>query len=74
MKLFKKYIVLELITFLIIMIIGIACNTEEADNCVLCENCLLDYNNNTYCESDFDNTADFNEAIRDLELDNCICN
>jgi len=75
MKLFKKYLLLELITFLIIMTIAVGCNPEEEnDVCVLCENCLFDYNNGTYCKSDFNNTEDFNEAVRELELDNCACN
>jgi len=75
MELFKKYIVLELITFFIIMTVAIGCDPEEeAEVCLLCENCLLDYNNKTYCQSDFTSIDDFNEAIRDLELDNCSCN
>ncbi len=74
MRIIKKYLVLELITVLIILGTAIACDPEEEDVCVLCENCLLDYNNKTYCESDFDTIDEFNEAISDLEFDNCTCN
>lgn len=71
MKLIKKYIILELLTFIIIMLVGLGC---ESDNCRICTGCLLETNEGTYCESDFDNIDDFNQAIGDLEFDNCTCN
>jgi len=73
MKLLKKYLILELITVCLVLFAGLSCETQPDSNCVLCTDCLLELNEGTYCDSDFDSEEAFNEALKDLEVDNCTC-
>jgi len=41
--------------------------------CETCSGCLLDEQNGSYCESDFESTTAYNTAISDLETGGCTC-
>lgn len=70
MKLLKKYLILELIAFILIMIAAVGC---ESDECKACSDCLIMSDERTYCESDFKSITEFNETIEELELGGCTC-
>mgnify|MGYP000267866731 FL=1 len=70
MKLLKKLILLELTVVFFIFVFN-ACETD--DNCKTCFDCTVMANDGTFCESNFDPTQAFNEAIAELVSGGCNC-
>lgn len=73
MKLHKKLLLLFALelTVLFFFIAFSGCETE--DNCKTCFDCSVMANNGTFCESDFDSTETFNNAVAELVSGGCSC-
>jgi len=73
MKLLKKLMILLFLELTVLFCVLIFSACESDDNCKECYGCLVEANNNTYCESDYSSVDDFNDDIDELVNGGCTC-
>lgn len=73
MKLLKKLMILFVLELSVLFFVLAFSGCETEDNCQTCFDCSVMANNGTFCESNFDSSEAFNDAVAELVSGGCSC-